>query len=71
MVSRNRAVMLTVSIVPGANIDEACCDMVELATWLRRPIEFQFNSVKLTARPRDIPGDISAEYFRKLPASPR
>jgi hypothetical protein len=70
-VSHNRAVILSVQISPGANISEAACDMVELATWLRRPIDFDFNDVPLTARPRDVPDDIVDDYFRKLPTSPR
>ena len=63
---RLRTVTITVELMAGAEIRDACCDVCELADRMGCLIKAKFNGVMLWAREGDNPLTLAEEYDKEL-----
>lgn len=57
---------ISVEIMPGAHINGACQDMIDLATKLGHPVEAKFNDILVIAMPGADPDELSAAWFKEM-----
>lgn len=62
-------VIITVELLPGTEIRDACCDLCELADRLGCTVEANFNGVTLLANGGDNPLDLMASWQKEVTSS--
>lgn len=57
---------LKLEFAAGEDIDNACCEAIRIANLLRVTVDFDFNGVKVMAKPGACPQELSDEWSSVL-----